>query len=156
MCYTKTVQSQQDAAPEELAPIDYIAVEFPDGTVAGDGFQRLLDLVDQGSIRVLDVEFVATSTDGSTARIAAADVQVADGVDLTPFVGASSGILDAADLAELAASTTAGAVTAVVIYENLWIFSVVDAWRRHGARLISDGGVSPEDLIAALDATETN
>jgi hypothetical protein len=47
-----------------------------------------------------------------------------------------------------------GSAAAVVVYENRWVFSVVDAWRRAGARLIADGGLSPDELIAALDATE--
>ena len=42
----------------------------------------------------------------------------------------------------------------VVVYENRWVFSVVNAWRRDGARLIADGGLSPDELVAALDATE--
>jgi hypothetical protein len=30
-----------------------------------------------------------------------------------------------------------------VVYENRWVFSVVDAWRGEGARLAADGGLSP-------------
>jgi len=47
-----------------------------------------------------------------------------------------------------------GSAAAVVVYENRWVFSVVNAWRRAGARLIADGGLSPDEVIAALDATE--
>ena len=47
-----------------------------------------------------------------------------------------------------------GSVAAVVIYENRWVLGLVDAWRRDGARLIADGGISASDIVAALDATE--
>ena len=42
-----------------LAPVDVIVVEFPDGLVTAEGFDRLLDLVDRNVIRILDVEFVS-------------------------------------------------------------------------------------------------
>jgi hypothetical protein len=43
---------------------------------------------------------------------------------------------------------------AAVIYENRWVLGLVDAWRRDGARLIAEGGLSADDIVAALDATE--
>ena len=47
-----------------------------------------------------------------------------------------------------------GSVAAVIVYENRWVLSLVNTWRRHGARFIADGGISAGDVIAALDATE--
>lgn len=38
--------------------------------------------------------------------------------------------------------------------ENRWVLSLADTWRRQGARLIADGGISADDLMDALDATE--
>lgn len=47
-----------DTHDDELAPIDYHAVEVPDGVVSGTGFERLVDMVDRGVLRLLDVEFI--------------------------------------------------------------------------------------------------
>jgi hypothetical protein len=47
-----------------------------------------------------------------------------------------------------------GSVAVVVIYENRWVLGLVDSWRRDGARLIAEGGLSAADIVAALDATE--
>jgi hypothetical protein len=47
-----------------------------------------------------------------------------------------------------------GSVAVVVIYENRWVLGLVDAWRRDGARLIAEGGLAVDDIVAALDATE--
>lgn len=43
-----------------LGPIDFLAVDFPDGRVTNDGFACLLDLVDRDVIRVLDLEARST------------------------------------------------------------------------------------------------
>jgi hypothetical protein len=41
----------------------------------------------------------------------------------------------------------------VAIYENRWVLGLVDAWQHDGARLIADGGLSADDVVAALHAT---
>jgi len=40
-----------------------------------------------------------------------------------------------------------GSVAVVVIYENRWVLGLVDSWRRDGARLIAEGGVSAADIL---------
>jgi hypothetical protein len=49
-----------------------------------------------------------------------------------------------------------GTVAVVVIYENRWVLGLVEAWRSDGAQLIASGGVSADDIVAALDATESS
>ena len=51
----------------EMGPVDYLVVEFPGSQMTGEGFPLLIDLVDRGLIRILDLVFV---TKGSTARSA--------------------------------------------------------------------------------------
>jgi hypothetical protein len=139
---------------DELGPIDFLAVEFPDARVTPAGFDRLLDLADAGVIAILDMEFIASDGGGQVHKVSVADLSTPEGADLSAWTGASSGLLDDSDLAQIAAAIAPGSVAAVVVYENRWVFSVVDAWRREGARLVADGGLSPGELLAALDATE--
>lgn len=139
---------------DELGPVDFLAVEFPSGRVTSRGFEQLLSLVDQGIVDILDLEFIAKDADGSTRKVDVSDLRVPDGVDLTAWAGSSSGLLDASDVAEVGAAIQPGSVAAVVVFENRWVLSLVDAWRREGARLVADGGLSADDVVAALDATE--
>lgn len=129
-------------------------MEFPGGRITGPGFEQLLSLARQGTIRILDVEFVVKDPAGDTRKAAVSELGGADGTDLSAWVGASSGLLDAADVSQIAAAIEPGATAAVIVYENRWILALADAWRRGGARLIADGGISADDLVAALDATE--
>ena len=48
-----------------------------------------------------------------------------------------------------------GSVAAVLVYEELVIFPLIAAWRR-GARVVTEGQISPEDIVLALDATKSN
>jgi hypothetical protein len=65
-------------------------------------------------------------------------------------------LLDRTDVDEIAAAIQPGSGAAVIIYENRWVHGLVDTWRRDGARFIADGGISAADIVAPLDATETD
>jgi len=129
-------------------------MEFPGGQLTAPGFERLLSLSDQGVVDILDMEFITKDTDGKSKKIDAWEFAVPGGVDLSAWAGASSGLLDDSDVTKIAVAMQPGSVAAVVIYENRWALGLVDAWRRDGARLIASGGLSPDDIVAALDATE--
>ena len=134
--------------------MDYLAVEFPSGRITGDGFAVLPDLVDRGFIRILDLEFVTKSPDGSLGVVDVAGLDTDPGLDLSTFARASSGILDQSDIDEVGAAIGTGSVAAVLVYEELVIFPLIAAWRRGGARVIAQGQISPDDIVLALDATE--
>jgi hypothetical protein len=138
---------------DQLGPIEYVAVEFPSGRIDDQDNSLLLDAVDRGHVRVLDLEFVRKGPDGSVIRIDMEDVD-SGGVDLTVWRGAFSGLLDEADIAEIGGEMAPGSVAAIVVYENLWVVALAAALERHGARLIADGGIAAEDVLAALDETD--
>jgi hypothetical protein len=147
------------AAPEsgpddELGPIDFLAVEFPGARITSAGFEQLLALADRGVIAILDMEFVVSDGNGNARKIDVKELDNPGGTDLSAWTGASSGLLDDSDLQQIASAIQPGSAAVIVVYENRWVFSVVNAWRRDGARLIADGGLSPDELVAALDATD--
>jgi hypothetical protein len=108
-------EHQPDPDGDDLGPMDYLAVEFPSGRITGDGFAVLLDLVDRGVIRILDLEFVTKAPDGSIGVVDVAGLDTDPGLDLSPFAGASSGILDRSDIEEVGAAIGTGSVAAVLV-----------------------------------------
>ena len=146
--------ASQPGSEDVLGPVDFLAIEFPGGQLTAAGFERLLALANDGVVDILDMEFITKDTDGKSKKIDAWEFAVPGGVNLSAWAGASSGLLDDSDVTEIAAAMQPGSVAVVVIYENRWALGLVDAWRRDGARLIASGGLSPDDIVAALDATE--
>ena len=59
---------------EDMGPIDYLVVEFPGSRMTGEGLPLLVDLVDRGIIRILDLVFVKKELDGSVKGLAIADL----------------------------------------------------------------------------------
>jgi hypothetical protein len=132
-------------------PVDYLVEEFPDGQLAAGGFTLLLDLVDRGAVRILDLEVVSKDADG---RVRSVDLASLDQAVLAPFVGASAGLLDAADLGVLAEQMSAGSLAVVIVYEDLAMVPVLDAWAASGARPLAAGQLTEADIVAALDGTD--
>ena len=146
--------SKYEPREDEIGPVDFIAVEFPDGRIREADLRELLVLVDQGTIRILDAEFIVKDAAGNARKADAAELGEPDGTGIGAWTGASSGLLDDADVEHVSAAIGPGAAAAVIVYENRWILRLADSWRRSGARLIEDGGIPVEDLVAALDAAE--
>jgi Family of unknown function (DUF6325) len=139
---------------DELGPIDYLVVEFSAGRITDEDVSLLLDAVDRGVVRVLDLEFVAKDEHGTPRRVDLDELQNPDGFDLGVWRGAFSGLLDESDVNEIGSQLQAGSVAAIVVYENLWTVTLDDVLHGHGARLIADGRIAPEDVLAALDEAD--
>lgn len=144
--------NEYEPGEDELGPVDFLAVEFPDGRIGAADLGELLSLVSQGTIRILDAEFIVKDAAGNARKADAAELGEQDGIGA--WSGASSGLLDDADVEHISAAIRPGAAAAVIVYENRWILRLADSWRRSGARLIEDGGIPVDDLVAALDAAE--
>ncbi|MFE7275155.1 DUF6325 family protein [Streptomyces sp. NPDC057623] len=139
---------------DEVGPIDYLVVEFPGNRMTGEGFPLLLDLVDRGLIRIMDLVFVRKDEDGSVTGMEIADLTGDGALDLAVFEGASSGLLGQDDIDEAGTALEPGSSAGILIYENLWAAPFAAALRRGGARLVASGRIPVPDLVAALDATD--
>jgi hypothetical protein len=137
-----------------LGPISYLVVEFPGSKMTGEGFPILLDLVNKGVIRILDLMFITRGADGSTRILDLSDIDRDGQLDLAVFDGASSGMLDQSDADDAGAVIAPGSSAGILIFENRWATSFVQALRRGEAQLVAAGYIPQQDIVAALDATE--
>jgi hypothetical protein len=139
---------------EPLGPVSYLIVEFPGAKMTGEGLDELVRLVDQGIVRILDLQFVLMAADGSIEAVELAALDGDGSFDLTIFEGASSGMLDESDLADAQSAIEPGSAAAILIFENRWATPFIQALRRSDAQLVAAGYV-PHDAIAdSLDATD--
>lgn len=139
---------------DEMGPIDYVVVEFPRDRMDGSAFPLLVDLVERGIIRVLDLAFLEKDDDGQVSGLELNDLDFDGEVDMTVFQGASSSLLDEDDLAEAAAALLPGRAAGVIVYENTWAAPFATALRRGGAQLVASGRIPVQALLASLDATD--
>ena len=138
---------------EEMGPVDWILVEFsgpPTGAVA----PHLLDLVERGLIRILDLLMVVKDADGEVTLLEISDLDGDGELDLAVFEGASSGLLGEEDAAEAAAAMENDTSAALLLYENVWAAPFAVAVRKAGGQLVASGRIPVQSIVAALDELE--
>lgn len=140
---------------EDVGPIDYLVVEFPGNRMTGEGFPLLVDLVDRGLIRILDLVFIRKDEDGSVTGLELGDFTGDGELDLAVFEGASSGLLGQDDIGEAAKALEPGCSAGILLYENRWAAPFAGALRRSGARMVASGRIPVPSVMDALDAIET-
>ena len=140
---------------QEMGPIDYVVLEWPkqEQQPAGEVAPLILDLVDRGIIRILDVAFLAKEEDGSIIALEAGASEGAAGA-FGEFEGASSGLINDEDLADAASVLEPGTSAALLVWENRWAAPVAVALRRSGGQLVASGRIPIQAILAALDAAE--
>ena len=138
----------------DVGPIDYLALEFPEARVSGEGLAALLDLVDKGTVRILDLRAVKREVDGTFTEMEIADFDSDGTLDLAVFRGVSSGLLDDDDLSQAASLIEPGKVVALLVWENTWAAPFVSAMRRVGADVIASGRIPADEVVAMLDVLE--
>jgi hypothetical protein len=155
MSETSEERSSLSGTDVELGPIDYLVVEWPaEKQPTGEALPLLVDLVERGLIRVLDLAFVRKEMDGTVVGLDLEDLDLDGNPELAVFEGASSGLLGEDDLAEAGPALEPGCSAALLIYENTWAAPFATALRLSGAQLVANGRIPVNALIAALDELE--
>ena len=139
---------------DELGPVDYIVVEFPGSKFNGEIAPALIDLVDRGIIRVLDLIMIVKESDGSFDAIEIADLDESDIGELLRLETHIAELLSEEDVVSLAAAIEPGSTAALLVYENKWAAPFASAVRHSGGQLVANGRIPIQDLVAALEADE--
>lgn len=139
----------------EVGPIDYLLIEWKGRQPNGEVAPVVVDLVERGLIRILDVVFVSKNEGGEVTVLELADLG-GEVAELAVFEGASSGLLGEADVAQAGEVLESGTSAALLVFENTWAAPFVSAVRRSGGELVASGRIPAEDVLAALDAAEAN
>jgi hypothetical protein len=136
-----------------MGPIDYVVLEWPRTQPSGTVAPLLLDVVDKGIIRILDIAFMVKDEAGGVAALDLSELNGAGG-DFAVFDGASSGLLSHEDLEEAAEALQPGTSAAILVWENRWAAPIAVALRRSGGQLAASGRLPVQAILAALDAVE--
>ena len=140
------------SASDLHGPIDFVLIEFPPDNPDGAAAQALADLVEAGTIRLLDLLVVHRGTDDTVSVI---DVDSQGETAFLQFSGARSGLIGDDDVAQASDAMSPGSTAALIVFENMWAAPFVAAVRSHGGEVVASQRIPAQDVIAALDAIES-
>lgn len=137
---------------EAHGPIDFVLIEFPPGNPDGAAAGALAELIEAGTIRLLDLVVVHRGEDDTISVI---DVDGAGTTSFVQFSGARSGLIGEDDVSQAGDAMTPGSTAALIVFENAWAAPFVAAVRSHGGELVASMRIPAQDVIDALDALES-
>jgi uncharacterized membrane protein len=140
------------SASDLHGPIDFVLIEFPPDNPDGAAAQALADLVEAGTIRLLDLLVVHRGTDDTVSVI---DVDSQGETAFLQFSGARSGLIGDDDVAQASDAMSPGSTAALIVFENMWAAPFVAAVRSHGGEVVASQRIPAQDVIDALDAIES-
>jgi hypothetical protein len=131
---------------DEIGPVDYAIIAFPGNEFNGEIAPALRQLVEAGTVRLIDAAFVTKKQNG--------DVLAFELTELAPEVQAAldelnievQGLFNDAELLTIAADLEPGSSAAVLVWENVWATGIARAIRRSGGVLVAFERV-PHELV---------
>jgi Family of unknown function (DUF6325) len=137
---------------DTLGPVDWLVVEFPGSDFKGEIGPALSDLVDNGTVRVLDLLLLKKDADGSLEAFEIGDLGEGELGELHAYESELAMLLSEDDVEAVARALEPGSTAACLVYENTWAAPFASAMRRAGGELIADGRIPVQALLAASQA----
>jgi Family of unknown function (DUF6325) len=140
----------------ELAPVDYLIVAFPGNEFKGEIAPALADLVEKGTIRIIDLAFVAKDADGNIAAFELTDIDPDVRKGFENMGVEVNGLFNEEDLQAAGEELDPNSSAALLVWENLWAKDVAQAIRNAGGELLDFERLPHEVVQAARDAALAN
>lgn len=136
----------------DIGPVEILVVSFPENQFTGEIAPALAELVEAGTIRVIDLVFVAKDADGETVAIELSDLDEATSAAIRPHVEEPSGLLSDEDIADLGAELEPSSSAAILLFEHVWATRFRDAVLGSGGELVASIRIPKEvvdEVVAA-------
>jgi hypothetical protein len=143
-----------DAA--EIGPVEYLVVGFPGSRFKGDIAPALADLVEAGTIRIIDIAFASKDENGEVAAFELSDLDPEVQEGLANLGAESAGLLNEDDLLGAAETLDPGSSAALLVWENVWARPVAAAMRDAGGEIVDYDRIPHGIVVAAREWAQAN
>ena len=133
---------------DEIGPVDYAVIAFPGNQFKGEIIPAIADLVEAGTIRLIDAAFVGKDEKGEvfTLELTELDPDVQEGLDTLNIE--MNRLLNDDDLLTISQDLEVNSSAALLVWENVWAGKVAQAMRNAGGQLIAFERI-PHDIVQA-------
>jgi hypothetical protein len=134
-----------------VGPIELIAIKFPGNKFTGEIVPALAELIEQNTIRVIDIIFVRKDEDGVVDVIEISELDDDTYATYEAVIADVGGMLGEEDAQTFSGLLEANSSAAVMVFENVWATRFVEAVRNANGELIFNERI-PRAVIEALEA----
>ena len=134
-----------------LGPVEYVVVAFPGNKFTGQIAPALADLVESGTIRIMDLAFVGKDADGSVLGFELTDLDDDEARAFDGLGGDGVDLISEEDLHAIAEELEPNSSAAMLVWENTWATKFAEALRAADGVLLDHERIPHEVLQAAVD-----
>ncbi|HAX23943.1 MAG TPA: DUF6325 family protein [Thermomicrobiales bacterium] len=136
-----------------FGPIELLVVEFPGNKFTGELAPALKELVDHGTVSIIDILFVTKDADGNVSERELGDLIDDVYTAYDPVVDEVSGLLTHEDAELLTAAMAPNSSAGIMLFENVWAKRFADAVAEANGQVILNERI-PRAVIEELIAAE--
>jgi uncharacterized membrane protein len=135
----------------DIGPVEFMVVAFPGNKFTGEITPALKDLVNSGTIRIIDLAFVTKDADGKVTAMELEDLDSDVGQAFQAIEAEIGELVNQDDLMAVGKSLEPNSSAALLVWEDTWATKFVQALANAGA-VVLDLQRVPRDVIdAALE-----
>ena len=137
---------------DEIGPVDFMVVAFPGNEFKGEIGPALADLVEAGTIRIIDLAFVGKSESGDIVAFELTDIdpKVREGLEKAGIE--VNGLFNEDDLMLIGERLEPNMSAAMLVWENVWARDVAQKMRDAGGVLLDFQRIPHAVVQAAREA----
>jgi hypothetical protein len=134
-----------------IGPVEYIAIAFPGNKFSGEIIPAIKDLVDKGTIKVLDLVIINKDADGNVEAVELSDANPELQATLAVLGVAGTRLLGIEDIEDIGDALDPNSSCGLMIWENVWAAAFAESLRNADGILIANGRI-PAPLVEEVMA----
>ena len=136
-----------------LGPVELLVIKFPGNEFRGEIAPALRELVENGTIRIIDLLFIKKDADGKVTANELMDLAPDVYAIFDPLVSDIEGLLADDDVQALSGALENNSSAGVLLFENVWATRFRDAVVNANGQLILSERI-PRSVIEAVTAAK--
>jgi hypothetical protein len=129
-----------------LGPLEYLVVGFEGNRFDGSIAHEIGKVVENKTIRLVDVVFLMKDTAGDVAVVEIDNKEDPRFASFSTLLGDSIGLLTPEDIESIALGLRPGTSALVMLFEHRWAVDIKDAMQAAGGFLVGRATIPPEVL----------
>lgn len=135
-----------------MGPVEYLLVEFPGNRFKGEIVPALVELVENNTIRIIDLLFVKKDANGEVTFFELSDLNQDESVHFDNLEGEINGLLSEEDIFIEAELLQNNSSAALLVFENVWATRLQHAILNADGRLVDNARIPASVVQAAMNA----
>ena len=134
-----------------LGPIDLIALSFPGNKFSGEIFGNLQKLIDDHTIRVIDLVIVRKGDEGGLTVLDLKELDAGTLSVINPLKAEVTSLTTRDDIEQIGRMLDNGSTAAIMLFENLWAVEFKQAIINANGRMVMQERIPHEVVEESLE-----